>query len=176
MSTVATVATKETVIEEIGDFFESLFDPQAKLYNELSEAEKQAATYGSGLIAIVNANLNGSPAVVQAEIQRLFPSLDLSVVQGFFDELQKAVDPSNTSNPLTLADAITWAQGYLKLHAGGIWEIISSTAASIITTLLSPETPIEKIVDRHPRTRVDVVGHARGGRSVELNSRDVDDG
>lgn len=148
---LAPVASKENFIERFGDWFGHLFssvDSADSLYNTLTDDEKRAAIWGSGIIHLVDQKISALPADVVTAIQTAFPDLSIDVVHGFLDELRDAVDTTQSQIPLTLEDAVAWAQAYLKAHStsGSIFDQIRTTAVNILVTLFSPITPIEKII------------------------------
>lgn len=148
---LAPIAKREDLIERFGDWISQLFnsvDSADSLYNTLTDDEKRAAVWGSGIIHVIDQNLEALPSDVITLLQTAFPDLSIDVVHGFLDELRDAVDTTQSEIPLTLEDAITWAQAYLKSHSdkGTIFDQIRTTAANILVSLFSPETPIQKII------------------------------
>lgn len=145
---LAPIANKESLIERFGDWIEGLFHKSEDLYNSLTEAEKKAAVWGSGLISVANTYIESTPDELWTVIQQKFPDLSENVVHGFIDELRAKVDNTQSQIPLTLTDALAWLQAYLKQYHGdhAVLNAISTNAYNIITILLSPETPIEKII------------------------------
>lgn len=153
MTTTLPIAIpKETLFQQIEQdaehalaWFECLFDEAEKLYNSLSADEQAAAVWGKGIITIIAQDLNALPPDVIALIQKAFPTLDLSVVQGFLDELLTTLDVANF--PTSLEAAIEDVQAYLKQHTGGILEAILNGAATILSVLFSPETLVAKFIN-----------------------------
>lgn len=147
---LAPIANKETFIQRVGDWFEGLFEHLESAYDQLEDLAKKAAVWGSGVIAVVNANLTANATVVEAALKLAFPDLDLSTVQGFLDNLKNQLDAANTSIPLTFEAAIQWLQGYLSTHKAtgdGVWGTISSAASNLLSIMFSPETAIEKFIN-----------------------------
>lgn len=142
------IAVHESLLQRFGDWISGIFSSADDVYNKLTDDEKRAAVWGSGLIHVVEQNIDAAPDAVKIAIQTAFPDLSIDVVQGFLDELRNRVDTLNSETPLTLEDAITWAQNYLKNYqgTGTTLDIIRSTAAQILQTLLSPTTPIQKFI------------------------------
>lgn len=145
---LAPIANKESFIERFGDWISGIFSTADDVYNQLTDDEKRAAVWGSGLIHVIDQNITAAPDDVKTLIQAAFPDLSIDVVHGFLDELRSRVDTLQSEIPLTLEDAIVWAQKYLASYhgTGTTLDIIRSTAASILQTLLSPTTPIQKFI------------------------------
>lgn len=145
---LAPIANKESLIERFGDWFAGLFHKSETIYEELEEDAKKAAVWGSGIVAVVNVSLDKIPAEVIVLLQQKFPDLSLDVVHGFLDTLRMKIDTTSSEIPLTLEEAITWLQGFLSKHKDdkSVWGYISSIAGNILSTLLSPATPIEKFL------------------------------
>jgi len=146
---LAPIASKESFIERFGDWIEGIFHKSEDIYNTLEETAKKAAVWGSGLIAVVNTQLNALPTMVIDLIKQKFPDLSIDVVHGFLDILRTKIDNAASQIPLTLEDAIAWLQNFLANHkstSDSIWGVISATAGQILATLFSPETAIEKFL------------------------------
>lgn len=146
---LAPIATKENFIERFGDWITGLFHSSEKTYNSLLEEEKKAGVWASGIIALLNANLNALPAEVIALLQQKFPDLSLDVVHGFLDNLRIKLDNLQSEIPLTLEDAITWGQTFFlkHVHDDSAWAIIRTTATNLLAIMFSPETTVEKFIE-----------------------------
>jgi hypothetical protein len=136
-----------SVIQQLGSWFGIVIDKGEQLYEELSDEEKQAAQWGSGVLAVVNQDLNAIPADVIKVIEQKFPELDLDTLHGFIDELRNKVDTVQSQIPLTLEDAIAWLQGHLKKYEGDntTLGIITKGLANILALIFVPGTAAQKI-------------------------------
>lgn len=135
----------EKIATDIGDWFKSEASAAEKLYDSLSDEEKQAATWAYGVLAVINANLSGDVAtVIIPLIQKAFPDLSLDNLQGFVDELLVAAKAAETP-PLTLVDGLTALVKYLSQFSGTFWGALTQTLGSELTILMSPGTAIQKI-------------------------------
>lgn len=146
---LAPIASKENFIERFGDWITGLFHSSEKTYNSLLEEEKKAGVWASGIIALLNANLNVLPGEVIALLQLKFPDLPLDVVHGFLDNLRIKLDNFQSEIPLTLEDAIFWGQKFLSshVHDNSAWVIISTTATNLLAVMFSPETSVQKFIE-----------------------------
>lgn len=144
---ITTTLPKETLLQEIGDWFEGLFNESEKLYNELTEDEKAAAQWGSGLIAVISKDLDAIPADVVILLQQKFPTLSLTVVQGFLDQLIQKISNVQNKVPLTLEDAIAAVQTYFKQYTGSTLSTVLNDAYIFVTLLFTPTTAVEKIIN-----------------------------
>lgn len=116
-------------------------------YNKLSKSEQELSKQASGLIAIINKNLTANPDFVLEVINSKYPNLNREKI---FEILKKAgiifgvID--NTFDG-TLEDALIKIQDLLKnTPSKNIWVIITQTIVVIAVEILSPTTPIQKIM------------------------------
>lgn len=133
------------LVERFGEWVSSEFNSAAKLYDELTELEKEAANWAYGLIAVINANLDKDATLIIPLIQTAYPKLSLDVVHGFIDTVLTDLNIFQQDVPLTLEDAIKQLAGYLKTLKGIFWGAMSQTIGNCLVILFSPETPIQKI-------------------------------
>lgn len=135
------------ILSKLGLFMKPIIKQGEDIYDTLTDDEKKAAQWASGIIAVVNQNIDAAPPVIIDLLKIKFPDLSLDVVHGFLETLLTKISNVQTEIPVTLEDAITGLQKYLKQHEGdnNIWGIISKTATTILTVLFSPETPAQKI-------------------------------
>jgi len=148
LTPLAPIANKESFIERFGDWIEGLFHKSEDIYNALTEAEKKAAVWASGLISVANTYINSVPAELWAVIQAKFPDLSENIVHGFIDKLRERVDNLQSAIPLTLLEALTWLQNYLRQYHSdhNLLNAISTNAYNILSIMLSPGTAIEKLI------------------------------
>lgn len=135
------------VAKIIGDFFKGEASAAEQVYNTLSDEEKQAQTWGLSVIAIVNANLTNPTGIIPL-IEKTFPTLDLSNLQGFLEELLARANGAIKGDvPLTLEDAITQLAAYLEtftVHT--FWGQLSQALGNELTIIISPTTVIQKVM------------------------------
>lgn len=133
-------------ISRFGKWIESEFNSAEKLYNTLTADEKQAAQWGYGVIAVINANIDKDGALIEPLLQAAFPTLSLSTIQGFLETLVKDAGIVVADTPLTLPDAINAVKNYLSGLHGSTWEQISQALGNLIAIMFTPETPVQKFI------------------------------
>lgn len=132
-----------SIFSAIGHFFEGLFNEAKKAYDKLSPEQKLALQQGSGLVAIINNNLNAAPAAIRAAIQKAFPTVDEAKLEATLFEVAKSFGITQATN---LDEAIAAIQKHLGSLKGKAWEIASHAAASLAAAWFSPETRTGVIV------------------------------
>lgn len=149
LTPLAPIANKESFIERFGDWIEGLFTKSEDIYNSLTDAEKKASVWASGIISVANTYINDVPSVLWTVIQAKFPDLSENIVHGFIDKLRARVDNLQSAIPLTLTDALLWLQNYLKQYHSdhNLLNAISTNAYNILSIMLSPTTAIEKLIN-----------------------------
>jgi hypothetical protein len=135
------------VLTKLGLFMKPIIKSGEDIYDLLTEDEKKAAQWSSGLIAIVNNNIDKTPSVIIQLVQTKFPDLSLDVIHGFIDTLLNKLKFVQGEIPLTLEDAVAKLQAFLKQHEGdhNVWGIISKAAVTVLTLLFSPGSEAQKI-------------------------------
>jgi len=135
------------VLNKLGLFMKPIIKSGEDIYDMLTEDEKKAAQWASGLFAIVNNNIDQTPQVIIDLLKLKFPDLSLDVVHGFIDTLLNKLKFAQGEIPLTLEDAVAKLQAYLKQHEDdhNVWGIISKAGVTILTLLFSPGTEAQKI-------------------------------
>lgn len=135
------------VLTKLGLFMKPIIKSGEDIYDMLSEDEKKAAQWSSGVIAIVNNNIDQTPQVIIDLIKVKFPELSLDVIHGFIDTLLNKLKFIQGEIPLTLEDAVAKLQAFLKQHENdkSVWGIISKASVTILTLLFSPGTEAQKI-------------------------------
>ncbi len=126
--------------------FADLFNSANKAWHKLEPEIQTALLKGSGIIHIVNENLEGSPMYV---VELIGQKLGLKE-----DEIKKALD--HASSIIGIAQGIDSPdlettmknlQAYLKTKQGNVWQTASSILAQILSVALAPAgTEFPKIV------------------------------
>ncbi len=123
------------LFEKIGQFFKSLFNGAQRTWDKLSPEVKAALEHGSGIVAIVNKNIDAIPDVILAEIQKKYP--DLSI-----DKLKEGLDAVSSALNLVIdPDIIVTIQNiqkYLGERKGRVWALASDTVAKVVSVFLHP--------------------------------------
>lgn len=122
----------------IGNFFESLFNAAKKTWNRLSPDVKNAMLKGSGVIELINRNVDKTPDFVLDLIKKQWPDFTM-------DQLKVAL--FNVNNALKIADdvedpdlgvMIANLQNYLKGLKGATWAVVSNMLSNIIAIAIAP--------------------------------------
>jgi hypothetical protein len=127
----------------IGD----LFNAAEKAWHKLEPEVQAALLHGSGVINVINQNLQATPQAVFDLIDKKFPDLTKENLTAGLAKVAAAFGiAEQTANP-DLLTTIEGIQKYLSTLKGNIWQGISSAMAQILSIAIAPnETPFEKIV------------------------------
>jgi len=126
------------------EFFKNLFNGLKKAWNKLSDEQQDALKNGTGLIAIINANLELAPAALRQKIQEAYPNLPVAVIEAGMFSVAKTFGITGLSS---LDDAINVVQAYLQEKEGKEWAVASHTAALALSVLFAPkETKVAQLV------------------------------
>lgn len=136
----------EDAVERFGEWVAKEFSAAETVYNDLTEDEQKAATWGYGLIAVVNDNLDKDASVIVPIIQLKYPDLSLDVIHGFVDTVLNDIKAVQSDVPITLEDALNALVSYLKGFKGSTWEQISQALGNLLAIAFSPTTPIQKFI------------------------------
>lgn len=124
----------------------SLFNSMKKVWNKLSDFEKQISVKASGIIAIINANINESPQVLFLLIQTKFPEVTKDKLQSYLTKASGVLGIADSTANLSFEDAVKAFQTYLGKQSGNKWVAVTQGAVGALLSVLSPDaTPINKI-------------------------------
>jgi hypothetical protein len=116
------------------------------LYQNLLKEEQNAATWVSGTLAIINQNITIDAPLLVPIIKSVFPNVDAATIESTFVALASKVTQVQGQVPTTLEGAITEIQQYLIPKKGNDWIIAVQGLFSLAVTIVSPVTPVQKIV------------------------------
>lgn len=135
------------IIAKFGPQMKPIIKTGEDIYDNLNGYAQQGAQWASGIIAIVNQNIDATPPVIKNLIAEKFPDLSLDVVHGFLDTAMAKLNKGRTSIPLTLEDAIAEVQGFLKPHENDptVWGIVSKGLYTFLAVLFSPDTAAQEL-------------------------------
>jgi hypothetical protein len=136
----------EKAVVQFGTWIEGEFNAAEKVYDTLTDAEKQAANWGYGVLAVVNANLDKDGALIIPMIQKAFPALDLDNLHGFIDILLNNIKAVQAQVPLTLTDGLNLLVAHMSQFSGNFWKLASQSIGTELTIIISPESTVQKIV------------------------------
>lgn len=129
----------KTLFAKIGDFFEGLFSSAKKVWNKLSPELQNAFLQGSGIISIINSNIDKVPDEVLAIISKKFPGLTREKLHEGLKKVADALNIGSSLNDESLETTITNIQQYLDKTQGEKWAGVSSLASKVIAFFLAPK-------------------------------------
>lgn len=123
-----------------------LFNAMQHAWNHLAEEEKAISLKASGIIAIINQNLDKAPDVVFQLIQAKFPDVTPESVHTLLSKAADFIKIGDGVAALSLEDAIKAFQNHLGSVTGNDWIAVSQKAVGALLTVLLPgTTPLNKI-------------------------------
>jgi hypothetical protein len=145
---------KDNIFDKIGDFFENigewfgrLFRAAEKEWQHLEPDVQEALVTASGVVSIINQNLDKAPGFVFDVIQTKFPTLSKEKLQEGLTELDTQFGTIGSLGDTDLLTTIQNIQVFLSGIKGKVWEGISSNMAQIMAIVLAGDkTPFAKIV------------------------------
>ena len=124
--------------KKVGEIFSNLTLSVEKIWDHYEPELQQAIKDGSGIVALINTNIDKAPDFIYAAIQQEFPHITKASVDALlakvatdFNLLQNGVVP----DPLTTIQNILT---YLSAHTGSEWEKVSEFIANTIALFLAP--------------------------------------
>lgn len=134
------------LLDKLGHFFKGLFNEAERAWNKLEPEIQTALLHGSGVIAIVNENLDKTPDFVFELIQKKFPDLTEEKLKAGLVKVNEAFKIAEDINNADLLTLLKNLQTFLSSLHGSFWEGVSSTLAQLLSIALAPEmTPFAKI-------------------------------
>lgn len=120
--------------EAFKSIFQSAEKKIKKLYDALSQPDKDALVNGSGFMAVVNTMLDAAPEAVENALQQHFPSVNIKELEANAYSIVKSLGLSSDGS---FRDSIAKLQTFLKgLPEGGIWAGISTGLSFALALLL----------------------------------------
>ena len=130
----------------IGIWHPKFEDAVKDLFTHLPETEQKAITAASGIIAIVNANLDKVPDVVFSLVQQKFPDITKEKLTEGLNKLNGDLIKTGDNMPTDFAGALGVLQGYLGKYEGNTWEVISKSVVTVLANVfLGGGSSIQKI-------------------------------
>lgn len=125
--------------KSVGSFFKGLFNASQKTWDNLSPEIKLAMEQGSKLVAVINENIDASPAFVFELMQLKYPEF---TKEKLHEILQKGTEGLNViggvNNPEILTTIMN-LQSYLGSLKGKAWANMSQTIGKGIAAFLAPK-------------------------------------
>lgn len=129
----------KTLFAKIGDFFEGLFSSAKKVWNKLSPELQNAFLQGSGIISIINDNVDKAPDEVLALINKKFPGITKEKLHEGLKKVTHALNIATSLNNESLETTIFNIQYYLDKTQGEKWAGISSLASKVFAFFMAPK-------------------------------------
>jgi hypothetical protein len=125
--------------KKIGEIFSNLALGAEKVWNHYEPELQAAIKDASGIVALINKEIDQTPDFVYKAIEMKFPNLTKEKIDGFLatvaHDLNLAKD-GVTPDPLVTIENIC---NYLKSHTGSNWAKVSEFLANSIALFLAPE-------------------------------------
>jgi hypothetical protein len=126
--------------------FTDLFNSVEKAWDKLDPKIQDAVIKGSGVISIINSNLQSTPDVVFDLIEKKYPDV---TKENLTAALANVTDKLNVAQGIANPDLLTTIknlQTYFSGFQGKFWEGTASTASQLLSIALAPdETPFAKV-------------------------------
>lgn len=129
------------LLEKIGQFFAGLFNAAKRAWKKASEPFKDALLKASGIVDIINTNVNSLPPIVIQIILQKFPDLNIDKIKEIILEVSKDLHIAENTADTDLEVMLARLQEVLattKQDSGKTWAKISHTAYLAIAVLLAP--------------------------------------
>jgi hypothetical protein len=134
-------------LAKIGDFFSGLFNAARRTWKKLSPDVQNAMIHASGVIDIINNNVDKVPDFVVEIIQKKFPDLDLEKLKVGLHAVGTELNLLEGVNDPDLLTLIEKLQKHLESKQGKAWALISSSMSQILAVILAPaETKVAAII------------------------------
>jgi hypothetical protein len=133
-----------SLLGKIGDFFTKLFAGADHAWKKQSPIFQAAMIRGSGIIAIMNANVGLTPQFILDAIKKKFPDFTEDKIKSLLKQTGEGLaigEGINSDDLLTMIEAFV---AFLAKQKGTNWERISRTLALGIAVAIAPgETKFE---------------------------------
>jgi hypothetical protein len=127
--------------------FTDLFNSTEKAWHKLEPEVQSALIHGSGIIKIINDNIDKVPDEVFALIQQKYPDITKENLESALQKVNTDLGIAGTIASQDLLTSIKNLQIYLGSLKGKFWETASSILSQSIAIIFAPdETPFAKVV------------------------------
>ncbi len=127
--------------------FTDLFNSAEKAWHKLEPEVQAALIHGSGVVKVINENLDKTPDIVFSIIEKKFPDLTKANLESGLAKVNAAFGIAEGVDSPDLLTLIQNIQKYLSGLKGKFWENASSIISQTLAIALAPdETPFAKIV------------------------------
>lgn len=134
-------------IKKLGDAIGRIFSTIEKEWHELEPDLKNALQSASGIVAVINENLQATPQFLLELIHHELPNLDIEKAKAAIAEVAKTVKDIEVLPDEDITVTLDNLQKYFNSLQGEKWAITASQFAQQLALLLAPEgTPFGKIL------------------------------
>lgn len=135
----------KTFLNSIGNFFADLFNKTEAAYNTLDSDLQNYIKQGSGIIAIVSANINASSPVVWQLISAAYPNVTQASVAAALSSVLNTLGVISTDLSGNFDMALVTLQEYLAKQKDNTFVVVSKAIVSLLVDAFSPGTVIQKV-------------------------------
>lgn len=131
----------QSFLSKIGLFFTGLFNAAARTWAKVSPEIQDALKHGSGVLAIINQNVEEAPEAVIYLIQEAFPKLDRPTLLAGLRGVAEGLNVADGIVDNDLEGTVERLQKYLaglKSERAQFWAAISSLAAKLLALAFAP--------------------------------------
>lgn len=133
-------------LKKIGQIFANLAKGAEKVWGHLEEEIKVAILKASGIVDIINKNIQEPPEILLSLIRQKYPDLPIEKIQEISNEVAKDLNIAGTVIQPDILVTLANIQTVLKSLEGNRWAKKSEDIASLIAIVLAPaSTPWNKI-------------------------------
>lgn len=121
----------KTFFGKVLSIFTDIFSSAAKkLWESLSESDQSALKNGSGVLKVINDNIDKAPEEIKQIIEEKYPEVPLETIAELAAHFNLIVGDK-------VEDAIAALQEWLKSKEGTVWENAMNIAAQTLSFFLS---------------------------------------
>jgi hypothetical protein len=128
-------------------WFTDLFNSAEKAWHKLEPQVQNALIHGSGVVKVINDNLQATPQVIFDLIDKKFPDLTKENLTAGLAKVSASFGIAEAVDSPDILTLIQNLQKYFSGLKGKFWEAAASTISQVLAIALAPdETPMAKIV------------------------------
>jgi hypothetical protein len=128
------------LLSKIGHFFTDLFNGAEKAWEKLSPEVQNAMLQASGIVDIINTNLDKVPEDLLNIINDKFPSLPVDRLKTALHTVAQDLKMAEGVNDADILTLLQHIQQYLKAREGSRWANASDAIAKIIAIVVAPSS------------------------------------
>lgn len=134
-------------IKKLGDAIGRIFTSIEKEWHDLEPGLKNALQQASGIVNVINENLQATPQFLLDLIKQEFPNVDLEKAKAAITKAAQDIKDVGTLPDEDINITLANLQKYFESLQGEKWSLAASQFAQQLALLLAPEgTPFGKIL------------------------------